>query len=262
MKALNLVVSLVVFLLMSGCVTTTTGPFSDKRDLDEAVEIYTQIGYRHFERDNLFEAKRALDQALELDSRASGAHLGLARVFEREEEIELADEHFRDAMRFGGGTEARFQYAVFLYNQRRLEDALDQFLEVTSDRFYERRAQSFEFQALTARRLEDFDLAVESYERAVTLNRSLANSYLGLAELRRDRNQIPQAYQAYSGYIALVRAGQVNQTASTLWLGIRLANAMNDVNMQSSLELQLRNRYPESSQYREYQRWRQQQGQS
>lgn len=262
MKALLMSISLTISLVLTGCVTTTSGPFNDKKDLDKAVDTYTQIGYRHFERDNLFEAKRALNQALELEPRASGAHLGMARVFEREREIELADQHFRDAIRFDGGTEARFQYAVFLYNQQRLDDALSQFQQVTQDTFFERRAQSFEFQALTARRLGDTELAINSYERAVTLNRSLPSSYLGLAELRREREQIPQAYQAYSGFIGLVRSGQVNQTASTLWLGIRLADAMNDSDMLSSLELQLRNRYPESNQYREYRQWRQQQGQS
>lgn len=260
MKALMITVSLVMSLLLTGCVTTTTGPFNEKKDIAQAADTYTQIGYRHFERDNLFEAKRALNQALELDRRSYGAHLGLARVFEREREVELAEKHFNDSIRFGGGTESRFQYAVFLYNERRLEEALDQFQKVTQDTFYERRAQSFEFQGLTARRLEETDLAIMSYERAVTLNRSLANSHLALAELRREQGQIPQAYRAYGNYVELVRAGQVNQTASSLWLGIRLANAMSDVDLQSSLELMLRNRFPESNQFREYQQWRQEQG--
>lgn len=260
MKALRIAASLLMSVFLVGCVTTTTGPFAEKKDLDQAVDTYTQIGYRHFERDNLFEAKRALNQALELDRRAAGAHLGLARVFEREREVELAEKHFNDSIRFGGGTESRFQYAVFLYNERRLDDALSQFQQVTQDTFYERRAQSFEFQGLTARRLGDADLAIASYERAVTLNRSLPNSHLALAELRREKGQVRQAYQAYSNFIGLVRAGQINQTASSLWLGIRLASAMSDVDMQSSLELQLRNRFPESNQFREYQQWRQDQG--
>lgn len=260
MKALMIAVSLAMSVVLTGCVTTTTGPFSDKKDIEQAADTYTQIGYRHFERDNLFQAKSALNQALELDRRSHGAHLGLARVFEREREVELAEKHFNDSIRFGGGTESRFQYGVFLYNERRLEDALAQFQQVTQDTFYERRAQSFEFQALTARRLGETELAISSYERAVTLDRSLPNSHLGLAELRRDRGQIPQAYQAYSNFVGLVRAGQVNQTASSLWLGIRLANAMADVDLQSSLELQLRNRFPESNQFREYQQWRQEQG--
>ncbi|MEP4545784.1 MAG: hypothetical protein ABJ000_06345, partial [Saccharospirillum sp.] len=89
MNVIRALALVAVSVLLTACVTTTQSPFSGKQDLDKAVETYIQIGYAHFENNNLFEAKRSLDQALDIDSRASGAHLGLARVYEVEREVDL-----------------------------------------------------------------------------------------------------------------------------------------------------------------------------
>ena len=256
------VFAVLVALVLTGCVTTTTSPFAEKKDIDKAVDTYVQIGYRHFENDNLFQAKQSLNRAMELEKNNAGAHLGLARVFDAEQEDELAEHHFKQAIRHGGGTEARFQYAVFLYNHQRYKDAYDVFGEVTEDTFYARRALSFEFYALSARRLDKIDESIKAYERAVVLDRLLVNSYIGLADLQEQKGNYNKAFEAYRGYVSLVRAGKADYSPYTLWLGIRIAHQVNSQDLQSSLELQLRNRFPNSQEYRLYQTWKQTQGAS
>lgn len=256
MKVIRILAAGVLSLLLTACVTTTESPFSGKRDLDKAVETYIQIGYAHFENNNLFEAKRSLDQALDIDGQAPGAHMGLARVYEVEREIDLADHHFRRAIRYGGGTEAQFQYAVFLYNQGSYENAREEFKDVTKDTFYQRRALSFEYLALSARRVDRIDEAIAAYERAIVLDQLLVNSYIGLADLQFQEERMQEALRAYEGYISLVRASRANQSPFTLWLGIRIAHAMNHDDLYSSLELQLRNRFANSPEFREFQRWK------
>ncbi|MEX2321249.1 MAG: tetratricopeptide repeat protein, partial [Saccharospirillum sp.] len=219
-----------------------------------------QIGYAHFENNNLFEAKRSLDQALDIDDQAPGAHMGLARVYEVEREIELADHHFRRAIRYDGGTEARFQYAVFLYNQGRYDDSRDEFEEVTEDTFYQRRALSFEYLALSSRRAGRIDEAIAAYERAIVLDRLLEKSYVGLADLQSQQERMQEALRAYQGYVSLVRANRADQSPFTLWLGIRIAHAMNHDDLYSSLTLQLRNRFASSPEFREFQNWKIEQG--
>jgi len=253
-------ISLVLLsVLLTACITTTESPFSGKQDLDKAVETYIQIGYAHIENNNLFEAKRALDQALDIDSRAPGAHMGLARVYEVEREVELADHHFRRAIRYDGGTEAKYQYAAFLYNEGRFENARVEFDDVTKDTFYRNRAKSFEYLALSSRRTDRIEEAITAYSRAVVLDRLLVNSYVGLADLQFQQKRLPEAMSAYKGYISQVRAERANQSPFTLWLGIQIADAMNDEDLYSSLELQLRNRFGNSPEYREFQRWKQEQ---
>ena len=260
MTPIKVVLSLVMALALAGCVTTTSSPFAEKKDIDKAVDTYVQIGYRHFENDNLFQAKQALSRAMELDKNNPGAHLGLARVFDVEEDDELAEHHFKKAIRHGGKTEARFQYGVFLYNHKRYEDAFDEFGEVTEDNFYARRALSFEFLALSARRLDKTDAAIKAYERAIVLDRLLTNSYIGLAELREQKGDSAKAFDAYRGFISLVRANRANHSAHTLWLGIRIAHQVSNENLLSSLALQLRNRFPNTEEYRLYREWKQNEG--
>lgn len=260
MMMLPALMVLVFAVFASGCVTTSSSPFAENKDLSEAVETYTQIGYRHFQNNNLFEAKQSLNQALSIDRKAAGAHLGLARVFDVEQDDDLAESHFKKAIRYGGGTEALFQYGVFLYNHQRYEDAFEVFGKVAEDKFYGRRALSFEFLALAARRVGDQETAIKAYERAIVLDRLLVNSYVGLADVYESRDQPAKAMNAYQGFLSLVRADKTTHTPHTLWLGIRLADATGNSNLLSSLELQLRSRFPGSDEYRRYQLWQLEKG--
>jgi type IV pilus assembly protein PilF len=247
--------SVLLFLLFSGCVTTTIGPYEDKKDLSKAEETYIQIGYGYFEKGNLLEAKRSLIRALEIDDRSAGAHMGLARVYDRELEYDLADDHFKKAIRYGGNTEAHFQYGVYLYNRGEFKDAYRQFDTVLEDTVYVRRAQTFEYQGIVASRLDRNERAITYYKRAIALNAVLANSYIGLTNIYNEQQDYQNAYVYYSGFVKLVQAQLARHNASTLWLGIQLADELGDDNALSSFTLQLRNRFKESPEYQQYLKW-------
>lgn len=254
MIRLGLLVAVVT--LLSACVTTTTSRFDEQRDLDQSVQTYIQIGYRHFENDNLFQAKQALREALDLDAQAAGAHLGLARVFDAEQELEPADEHFQLAIRYGGGSEANFQYGVFLYNQGYYPAARDQFAEAANDLYYQRRAQSFEFLAISERRLNHNEAAIDAYERALVLDRNRVNAYLALAEMRFDRGEIDAAWTAFNGFADRVAEDQAQYGPYSVWLGIRIAAAAGQAERQAELVTLLQQRFADSEQYQRYLRWR------
>lgn len=256
----RLLVIISLGLWLSGCVTTTTSRYDAKKDLEKAVLTYTQIGYGYFQQGSNGEAKRALDQAIDIDPKASGAHLGLARVYEQEGEYELADDHFQKAIRYGGDTEVRFQYGAYLYNRADFEGAFIQFKKTLEDTSYVRRAQTFEYQGLVATRLGDIETAVFSYERAIRLNKMMANSYLGLTNIYFEQEDYATAYRHYRGFSSLVRAQLSRHTASTLWTGIQLASLMSDEDGVYSYTLQLRNQFPKSAEYARYLEWKEGQG--
>lgn len=239
--------------LLAGCVTTSSSRLDDQQDVDQAVQTYIQIGYRHFENNNLHQAKAALTEALSLDDEAAGAYLGLARVFDVERETELAEQNFQRAVRYGGGTEAMFQYAVFLYNEGRYQAARDRFKDVTDDAFFQRRAQSFEYLALSERRLGNNTAAIDAYGRAVTLDAERASAYLGLADLLYEQPEPAAAFDAYRSFMQLADA---DQSASSLWLGIRLAQSNRDIELANQLAEQLARRFANSEEFQLYQSWR------
>ncbi len=248
------VLMIAVSLFMSACVTTTTSPYDDKKDLKKAEQSYIQIGYGYFERNNLLEAKKALTTALDINSKSAGAHMGLARVYEKELEYDLADSHFQRSLKHGG-TEAHFQYAVYLYNRGDYKASYRSFSKVLKDTIYLRRPQAFEYQGIVASRLGKMDEAIEYYRRAVALAVNLPNSHLGLARIYFSQNDATTAYSHYKGFVRLVHAKQVRNTASTLWLGIQLANLNEDSNAVASMSLQLKQQFKDSAEYQQYLKW-------
>lgn len=245
----------VIALVAAGCVTTKTGPYEDKKDLDKAEKTYIQIGYGYFQKGDLLKSKENLMNALDINSQSAGAHMGLARVYERELEFELSDDHFRKAIKYNGGTEAHFQYAVYLYNRGNLEASIDEFDTVLKDTLYARRAQAFDFKGLVANRLGMKEEAILAYQKAIVLNPSMSSSYLSLAAIYKEQEDYARAYRTYNGFVRLVRAKLARQNASTLWLGIQLAHEQDDSDAYASYALQLKNQYSKTKEYAQFMDW-------
>jgi len=250
------IVASIISLIFVSCVTTTTSTFNNKKDLSKAEVSYIQIGYGHIQAGNSLEAKKALTKALDINKKSSGAHLGLARVYERELEFDLADSHFKKAVSYGETTEIHFQYGVYLYNRGNYLGALKEFKKTLKDTVYARRAQAFEFQGITASRVGKDELAIESYQRAIALNAAMGNSHIGLANVYKDQSNFDKAYYHYEGFVKLVRAQLVRHNATTLFLGIQLADATGDQDGLSSLSLQLRSQFEDSPEYQNYLKWK------
>lgn len=256
MNAVLRTVILVSAILLSGCVTTTESRFDAKKDYAKAEQSYIQIGYGYFEQGNLLESKKSLLKALDLNPKSAGAHIGLARVYEQELEYDYAEDHFKKALRYDPTSEGYFQYGAYLYNRGNLKGAYRQFNRVLDDTVYVRRAQTFEFQGVVASRLGKPDEAISFYERAVALNGTLSNSYLGMSKIYIEKQAFPNAYQSYQGFVSLVRAQLARHTAATLWMGIQLAEKTGDVDGVASYSLQLRNRFSESLEYQQFLEWK------
>lgn len=252
----SVVVLVLAMAVLTSCVTTSNSRYDKKKDYAKAERTYIQIGYTHFENNNMLEAKKALIKAIDINSKSAGAHLGLARIYDREQDHELADDHFKKALRGDATTEIHFQYAVYLYNRADLNGAYRQFKAVLKDTVYERRANAFEYQGVVTQRLEKYDEALVNFRRAIALNAMLANSHVGMSNIYFDQQDYVQAYQAYQGFIRLVQSQLARHNAATLWLGIQLAANQEDIDALSSYELQLRNRFAESEQYQLYQAWK------
>lgn len=84
----------------------------------------------------------------------------------------------------------------------------------------------------------------------------MSNSYIGLARIHYNRGEYRLGYQRFQGFVELVRAQLSRHNAATLWLGIQLADQLDQEDDLSSYELQLRNRFSESNEYQLYQQWK------
>ena len=236
-------------LLLAGCVTTETGAFTEKKDPQKAVQLSVEAARSYIQRGNWDAAKRHLRSALEADPNNGEVHEALGLVFQNTGEFELADQHFRKAVALDGTPRIRNNYAAYLYQQKRYDSAADQLEKVVADTLYEGRPNAYVNLGLVRMKLKQYGLARDAFERARLMERSNPLTLFQLAEANYQLGELARAQELYSAY----RKQVPRQTAGSLWLGIRLADKFGDRNAMASYALALKNLYPRSEEYLEYQ---------
>jgi len=250
---------LAAVLILAGCVSTSTSVLDKKKDLSKAEETYVQIGYSHFQEQNFPSAKKAFERAIELNSSSAGALMGLAIIYAAEEEPELAEKKFTQAIRNDPTQEARFQYAIWKYNIGDYKKAFSEMSKVAKDTSYVKRANAQDIVGLLSMRMEKYDEAISSFRKAITLNRQMVPSYINLANAYMRIDDPVMAYDAYKGFVKLVQIELAVQSAGTLWLGVQLAFLNDDMNASFSYGMQLKELFPESPETDFYLDWKESQ---
>ncbi|SDK23311.1 type IV pilus biogenesis/stability protein PilW [Billgrantia gudaonensis] len=186
-----------------------------------AAEAYTRLGVAYLERNNLPRAMSALDRALEHDPSSPEALQAMAVAYQRQGEDDLAEEAFRRALSSDPDfTQARNNYAAFLYDLGRTEEACEQLEHATRDTQYARRAQLFANLGRCRRDQGEIDAARTSLERAVSLDPRYASAYLRLADLALAEGELAQAQRQLERYMSLA-----GETAEARALANEIATA-------------------------------------
>lgn len=245
--AKHLTTFLLPFLLVA-CVTTVEGPFTRKADADKAVQSHIQLGLAYIQQGDYVTAQQRLERALAINPKSSGAHAAMGLVYQRQGEPELAESSFKKALSYDAKfTRGRTYYAAFLYEQGRFADAIRQFEIASEDITYEDRAQIFSNIGLVHARMENYDAALQAYQRALSLSRfPPPNVLLAISQLMYTQGEYANGWQYYSRFMTQVSQGRAAHTAASLGLGVALARVVGERDTEASLELLLRNRFPDS----------------
>ncbi|TGD73932.1 type IV pilus biogenesis/stability protein PilW [Mangrovimicrobium sediminis] len=242
---------LIATLLLSACITTTEGGFTEKADPKEALELRVELARKYIGEGDWENAKRNLKMAYEMDPNNAEVHEAFALVYQSTGEFELAEQSYKTAIRLNRGfSRARNNYAAFLYSQARYREAAEQLEYVVKDSLYQARPQAFVNLGLCREQLFESAAAEQAFMRALTMDRTNSIALLELAVLRYEAEDYPTAGKYYGTYRTVVR----QQSARGLWLGIRLARANGDADAEASYALALANLYPESAEYQAYKR--------
>ncbi len=246
-----LVVILSLLLVISGCVTTESGSMIDKADDAKALEVSVQLARTYIREGNWNAAKRHLKVALELDDDNAESYEALALVFQNTGEFEFAEENYKKSLALNGNaSRVRNNYGAFLFQLQRYSEAAKQLELVVEDTLYSQRLAAFISLGRCYTLLGKYEEARDQYRRAYLMNRNdhalafeLANAYFLLED-----------YVTAQQYYDVYRRSTKQQPARALWLGIRLADKFNNSNALSSYSLALKNLYPVSKEYIEYQK--------
>lgn len=248
------VATLLIALLVTGCVTTTDSRFSREADRQKAVDNYVQLATAYIGQGNTDRARHHLDRALELEPDSPQALAAFGLIYNSDGDAELAEKSFRHAISSDAGyTRARVYYGAFLYSKGRLEESRKQFYTASKDTDYKDRGSVFYNLGMTQERLGLQEEAIVSFRRASELTRGDARSLLSLSRVMVESGDVAGAARHYDRLMQIMQKNErLQHSPESLLTGIRIARHFGNGNQESSLVLQLKNKYPESVEYQQY----------
>ncbi len=239
----------VLLLTVAGCAGAPPAGPGERGTPEERVRAHLDLAEGYLETGDLNRAKRPLERAEQINPRSWETQSMRARIHALEGEADLAERHFRQAIRLGPNQpRVRNDFGVFLFDQGRYREAVEQLTRAVADPDNPHRAVAYENLGLANLQVEARSEARHAFNRAIMLRERMPVSLLELAELAFDDLDYAQAATYFDRYRALAR-----QTPRSLWLGIRLARVFENDDAEASYALQLRNLYPSSAEYLRYQ---------
>lgn len=210
---------LLLCLFASACATTENGTASNG---ESAAEINVRLGLGYLQQGRPQLAITNFTRAIELDSRSADAHHYAAESYRRMEQYARADEHFKKALKLAPNDSAiKNNYGVYLCDRAQYAEADQYFIEVIQDKFYTAPAEALENAGLCARKSGDLKLATQRFRQAIDYDARRARSLYQLADLSFLDGENLKARAFIQRYFSVA-----NSNAPSLWLAIRIENAL------------------------------------
>jgi type IV pilus assembly protein PilF len=123
------IASLICFLFVAGCVSTTTGSITEpERDDEDAADLNYQLGVRYYRQESYELARDRLLGAIEINPRMAKAYSTLGMTYEKLENIRLATDAYEKSIRVAPRNfDVQNAYAVFLCGQKEYDKAVRHF---------------------------------------------------------------------------------------------------------------------------------------
>ena len=241
---------LFIMSLISGCVTTVTGPVQKEVDSAQVVEKLNNLGIGYLRQGDYTQSKENLRKALEIDPTSPLTHTTFGVLFEREGEYKLAEDHFKQAIRHDPEfSPARNNFGAFLFARGRYEEAIAQLEVASQDRFYPLRPQVFENMGVCYQKMGESVKAEDAFLRAIQLDFSRARALIELASIRYEQQNFVEAKRLYDRHVAVSQ-----QSPRSLLLCTQLARKFSEEDNEASCALVLKNIFPASDEFKQYQK--------
>ncbi|MCU7836286.1 MAG: type IV pilus biogenesis/stability protein PilW [gamma proteobacterium symbiont of Taylorina sp.] len=217
---------------------------TDQVSTNAASNLNTQLGAGYIDNGRYDRALFKLEKALNQDSDNALAHNYLGVLYGKLERPEAAYEHFNKSLQLSPHNSTLLNnYATFLCDQKKYDEAIEKFNMVIGNPLYADRALAFQSAAWCAFKNDDYDLSESFYRKALKQDKNMPYSLLGMAKI----NYRQETYQLAWSYFQ--RFDQMSaHDADSLWLGLNIMKYIThpDKNIISSYQLQLKSMFPDS----------------
>ncbi len=209
----------------------------------QRARAFTELAGAYFARAQYKIALEELRKAITVDSSFGPAYNIYGLIYMELAEDKLAEENFRRAIDLDrSDSEARNNYGWFLCTRGRYDEGLSQFSTAIRNPLYSRPEQALANAGLCAEKKGDLALAEANLIKAFKLQPDNPATILKLAGLNFRQGRLAEAQRLLGQHAELAPP-----TAESLWLGVRLERKLGDRAQEAAYGLQLRKRFPESS---------------
>jgi type IV pilus assembly protein PilF len=207
---------------------------------ESPAEINARLGLNYMQQGSYDVALEKLKRALEQDPNLPAAHHYIAALYNTIRNFDLADQHYRRAVRLSPNDPALLNnYGVFLCEQTRYREAEERFVRAAGISGYQQPDEAWQNAAFCMLRIPDQDKAERYFRRALDINPLLPVVLYQLSQLNHDAGEQMHARAFLQRYEAIAP-----HSAQTLWLGVRIERALDNLPAADDYARQLREQFP------------------
>lgn len=245
MSELFAVVSL-TGILMTGCVSTTTGTPVPEADDAEASELNYQLGARYYQNGKYELARDRLMLAIELDPKMTVAYTTLAMTYEALDNLRLATEAYENAVKIASRDfDVHNAYAVFLCKQRDFDGAAKYFEKAASHPENDNAERTLTNAGLCVAKQPDAVAAERFFREALERRATYGEALLQLCMLKYQQQDFMSARAFLQRFMATNRS-----TAGILLLAAEIEGKLGNDRGRTEFVDQLLREFPESPEAR------------
>jgi len=254
----NLTVVVFILLFLSSC---ASGPsVESERDTSVVSEqtegqqqrarIRLQLAVGYYEQHQISTALDEVKQSLQADPNYADAHSMRGLIYMEMGENGMAEDSFLQAIKLSpNNPDFNNNYGWFLCQNGQEQKSISYFERALKVRAYQSPAKALNNAGVCSLKLKDKSNAEKYFLRAFQYDPGNASTNANLAKIFYDR----QDYERARFYITRVTKTNM-ANAEALWLAIKVEHKIGDRSTESGLAAQLRNRYPDSTEYAAYER--------
>ena len=215
-------------------------------DRNESARLRTELGFNYFMRGQMVVALEEIRSALDSNPQHAPAYNVLGLINMDLGENAKAEAAFKRALALTpNDSDTLNNFGWFLCQTKREREALGYFLSSLKDPLYPTPYKPYLNAGICAQRIGDEAAAEDYFRKSFALDPSNPATMARLGELYLKRNDLEKA-RFYADRINK----NLDPTAESLWLALRIERKGGDRASESSYAAQLRRRYPDSAQAR------------
>jgi type IV pilus assembly protein PilF len=239
----RLLLTFAVMVLISACVTTTSGAPEPQANEEQAAQRFYQLGVQYLRNGSLELARDRLQTALDYDPKMAIAHSALALTYVQLENQRLAKEHFEKAVRYGPDNfDVRNAYAVYLCQNKKFDDARKQFDRAIAVYNNDNAQVPLTNAGVCMVSKPDYDLAEKYFRQALEFKSSYGEALIQLSSLKHKTGNDLHARAFLQRYLI-----NNEPSAPVLFLGSQIETKLGDDRASTDYSNQLLRDFPDSN---------------